>query len=235
MLDSANFNAGTVNVTKSVSIRAIPGQVGSIVAVGGANAMNLSAGVSVRLQNVAVLNNATSPGSNGVVMTTGSLSIHDSSVSVPGDGIQVTGGSVEVRNVSFIDGTNGVHALANSTVDVTGSKFVNASFGGVYLEGGVASTTTSGAVTDSSFAGCNFAFGLNQYAAGSVLHGMMTRSSVTHGVYGIATAGNATVNVGNSSFFNTQVALNGSSIESMGNNQVRMNGAPGGVTVVPAM
>src|SRR3954471_13758221 len=36
ILDSANFNTTTVNVTKSVSILAVPGAVGSIVATGGA-------------------------------------------------------------------------------------------------------------------------------------------------------------------------------------------------------
>src|SRR4051794_10754744 len=35
MLDSANFNSGTVTVTKSVNILAVPGQVGSIVSFGG--------------------------------------------------------------------------------------------------------------------------------------------------------------------------------------------------------
>src|SRR4051812_43974056 len=35
ILDSANYNSGNVQVVKSVSIMAIPGKVGSFVAVGG--------------------------------------------------------------------------------------------------------------------------------------------------------------------------------------------------------
>ena len=35
MLDSANYNTGPVNVTKSVTILAVPGALGSVVATGG--------------------------------------------------------------------------------------------------------------------------------------------------------------------------------------------------------
>src|SRR6188474_1150342 len=35
LLDSANYNVGPVNVNKSVTILAIPGAVGSVVALGG--------------------------------------------------------------------------------------------------------------------------------------------------------------------------------------------------------
>lgn len=232
MLDSANFNSGTVNVTKSVSIRAIPGQVGSIVAVAGSPAMNLAAGVNVRLLNVAILSNAVNPGTNGIVMTSGSLSFQDSVVSVPEDGIQVSGGSVEVRNVSFHDVDTGVHALGDSTVDITGSKFVGTTGVAFYLDGSVGGTTTVGSVSDSSFANCYMAFGLNQTAAGSVLKGMMSRTSVTHGTWGISTNGAATANVGTSSFINNGTVFGGNGVESMGDNQVRMNSSIGTVTTV---
>jgi hypothetical protein len=46
MLDSANYNAGQVDVTKSVAILAIPGALGSVVATGGANAINIDARAS---------------------------------------------------------------------------------------------------------------------------------------------------------------------------------------------
>jgi hypothetical protein len=41
MLDSANYNSGPVNVTKSVTIRAVPGALGSFVALGG-NAIDIA-------------------------------------------------------------------------------------------------------------------------------------------------------------------------------------------------
>jgi len=53
MLDSANFNLGTVDIAKSVSILAVPGAVGSIVAVAGNPAITIqTSGVDVTLRNV---------------------------------------------------------------------------------------------------------------------------------------------------------------------------------------
>src|SRR3954466_3122286 len=74
MLDSANYNSATVDINKSVSILAIPGEAGSIVALGGASAMSMAtAGSKVALRNVVITNNAVSPGSHGITITNGSL------------------------------------------------------------------------------------------------------------------------------------------------------------------
>jgi hypothetical protein len=52
MLDSANFNTGTVNVTQSVTILAIPGSLGSLV-VNGSDALVIDTpGVTVTLRNL---------------------------------------------------------------------------------------------------------------------------------------------------------------------------------------
>jgi hypothetical protein len=42
MLDSANYNTGTVVINKSVTILAIPGAVGSVVAQGGGDAFSVA-------------------------------------------------------------------------------------------------------------------------------------------------------------------------------------------------
>ncbi len=56
MLDSANFNAAPVAITKSVTILAIPGALGSVVANGG-DAINVNApGAKVTLRNLVILN-----------------------------------------------------------------------------------------------------------------------------------------------------------------------------------
>src|SRR3954470_17809381 len=47
MLDSANFNAGTVTIAKNVAISSVPGQLGSVVAVGGGSAIAISGGMTV--------------------------------------------------------------------------------------------------------------------------------------------------------------------------------------------
>jgi hypothetical protein len=52
MLDSANYNAGPVAITKSVTILAVPGALGSVVALGGAAVVIATPGVNVALRNV---------------------------------------------------------------------------------------------------------------------------------------------------------------------------------------
>jgi hypothetical protein len=70
MLDSANFNTGLVNVTKSVTILAVPGAVGSVVA-NGADAMLINAvSVKVILRNLVFLN-LSGASNNGIYMTAG--------------------------------------------------------------------------------------------------------------------------------------------------------------------
>src|SRR3954463_6534808 len=70
ILDSANFNTTTVNVTKSVTIQALPGQTASIVASGGAPAMVVNAaGATVGLRNLTFTDNALSHGMEGLKIT----------------------------------------------------------------------------------------------------------------------------------------------------------------------
>jgi hypothetical protein len=79
MLDSANFNTGPVNITKSVSILAIPGAVGSMVGSGGDAIVIESAGVKVSLRNLKSLN--FSAGQFGTRMTNGArLAVADCEV-----------------------------------------------------------------------------------------------------------------------------------------------------------
>jgi hypothetical protein len=61
MLDSANFNTAEVNVTKSVSILAIPGAVGSIVSTGGGPGLTIAIGSGrVSLRNLVFVGLGTS-------------------------------------------------------------------------------------------------------------------------------------------------------------------------------
>jgi hypothetical protein len=72
MLDSANYNVGPVAVTKSVTILAVPGVLGSVVALGG-NAIDIAtASVKVTLRNLNISPfNASYVSFNGVRMTNG--------------------------------------------------------------------------------------------------------------------------------------------------------------------
>jgi len=77
MLDSANFNSGTVIIAKSASILAVPGQIGSVVAFGGGPAVSIPIAVTVSLRNVLITNNVTNPGTFGVQTSGGTLNVED--------------------------------------------------------------------------------------------------------------------------------------------------------------
>jgi len=70
MLDSANYNIGQVNITKSVTILAVPGVVGSVVATSNGNAIYMGlAGLRVTLRNLVIVHLTTS--ANGIEMELG--------------------------------------------------------------------------------------------------------------------------------------------------------------------
>jgi len=53
--DAANYNTGSVNVTKSVSILAVPGAVGSVVSTGVEALRIVTAGLVVSLRNLVIV------------------------------------------------------------------------------------------------------------------------------------------------------------------------------------
>jgi len=145
MLDSANFNTGQVDVEKSVTILAIPGALGSVVATGFGSALNIATpGVKVTLRNL-VLKHLTSS-NNGINFYQGAeLDIADCEISnMTNAGLSATaaGGRVTIRNTVVrgsgavstrgihIDGTlvaslDGVHANGNGLgIDVRGGAQV---------------------------------------------------------------------------------------------------------------
>jgi hypothetical protein len=55
MLDSANYNTGTVTIGKSASILAVPGAVGSLVALNNGPAISITAaGLTIALRNLVI-------------------------------------------------------------------------------------------------------------------------------------------------------------------------------------
>jgi hypothetical protein len=106
MLDSANYNTSPVNVTKSVSILAIPGTVGSLVAAGGPALSVTTPSVALTLDNLRI--SALAGGTGGIVMTSGwYLTVRNTVISsLPGKGIEVSG-PVAVRIVDTTVGDCG--------------------------------------------------------------------------------------------------------------------------------
>ena len=172
MLDSANYNTGPVNLTRSVTILAVPGALGSLVAAGG-NAVNIAtAGVKVALRNLVIVPLPGGGGTGGIVMTAGDgLTVENCLIAnLPGDAIVVnTAASVRV---------------ANTTIRDNGSV-------GVYLLNGARAT-----VVRSTISGNNYGVAVMALAAGNATTADIASSTVDGGGLGVyALSGNASASV----------------------------------------
>ena len=128
MLDSANYNTGTVVINKSVTILAIPGAVGSVVAQGGGDAFSVAgSGIKVTLKNLVFVNLTSSPGVVAVNFTQGtSLTIIDSSFTGLTMGLKVNNplSKTQVVNSTFNGNAIGVQNLAG-IVNLDNSSLTN--------------------------------------------------------------------------------------------------------------
>ena len=111
MLDSANYNTTTVTIGKSVSILAVPGAVGSVLAAGGPAISITASNLKVALRNLVI-----------VPLPSGG-----------GDGIDLTGASALTIEDSLIANlpTHGVYVLGTGTVRITNSTIRNTGLYGV--------------------------------------------------------------------------------------------------------
>ncbi|HZZ92485.1 MAG TPA: right-handed parallel beta-helix repeat-containing protein [Usitatibacter sp.] len=235
ILDSANYNSGTVNIMKSVSILAVPGQVASIVAVAGNPAFNIAtANVKVALRNLVIPNNANNPGTYGILMSAGSLlSIEDCLfANLPMHGVYVhdTTARVQIKNTVMrnIDGY-AVRAENGPNVVISNSQFLTSA--GIVAAGIAAPTTTTVSVSDSNIS--NGSEGVFAYTtvAGALAQIFATRNTF-HGTYSPLDSetngtGMAAIYAGNNmidgSHYGWQVVGTGSSIVTYGNNQFSGN------------
>jgi len=108
MLDSANFNTATVNITKSVTILAIPGALGSVVG-NGFDAISINAaGAKVTLRNLVILNLAGTL-NNGIAFLQGSaLTVEGCELYGLNTGVMasVAGATVTIKDTTIRDNTN---------------------------------------------------------------------------------------------------------------------------------
>jgi hypothetical protein len=157
MLNSANYNSGPVNVTKSVSILAIPGAVGSVVALGGPAFNIATAGVNVSLRNLVIMPFPAAGGTSGIAMTNGdSLTIQKTLIAnLESKGIDVDaipGTRLKVMDSVIRDNADyGVHLRGGAVADISNSK-ITGNFYGVFVDASgdpAIPLTTSAAVNDS--------------------------------------------------------------------------------------
>jgi len=155
MLDSANYNTATVNITKSVKILAVPGAVGSVLATGGPAISIATAGVSVSLRNLVI---APLPGGGstyGILMTAGdSLTVEGSLLSgLPSTAILVTAAaSVKVVDTTIREADWGIDVRNGARATVT-RCVTSVTNWAVYAYGSTAGTTTTMSVSDSTLEG----------------------------------------------------------------------------------
>ena len=238
MLDSANYNTATVNVNKSVSILAVPGVVGSVLAIGGPAISIGASGLSVALRNVVIAPLAGGGGTDGVVMTgSSSLTIENCLISNVGRGVKVYGaGQLKMANTTLRGNT--VRAIdvgqgASATISAT-QMLANAS--GVGAFGDVATTTTAG-ISDSVVSGGAVGVNAQTSIAGAAVRVSVIRSTIEHTtsaalVSNTGSGGSASLAVSSSMIANNSSGWKqqGSGvILSLGNNHFTDNGSSEGV------
>jgi hypothetical protein len=203
MLDSANYNTGQVNVTKSVTILAIPGVVGSVVATGGGHAISINtAGVKVALRNLVIAHLTSSQ--NGVNLLSGS-ELHVAGCEISGMSVGINASApnskVTVENTvlrdlntgffaddSVVASLAGVHATGSSAgvmvsdgarVTVANSV-VSGNVYGVWVYTATGTGTARAVVEGSSLTGNVIGALAQTAAAGGVAHLSVSRSDVSH-------------------------------------------------------
>lgn len=178
IVDSANFNTGTVAVTKSVTILAIPGAVGSIVANGGTAMTINGAGIHVTLQNLQFryLAGAEPKG----IEATAAASVTLDGVVMTGLGNALEMAAVTAFSVSgsaFRRNNTAIVASAATQGTVTRTRITGPGVYGVALNPAPVTAQMKVAVTDSEVSGMSFGF---IALAGSNLFLGVSRSTVSN-------------------------------------------------------
>ena len=215
MLGSANYNTGPVNIAKSVTILAVPGALGSVVAIGG-NAINIAtANVKVSLRNLVIVPFIGGGGTNGINMTAGaSLTVENCLIAnLPGAGIIATG----IMNVLVTDSTlrgNGTHGLVienGARATVTRTTVSGNATAGILVTGTTASTTTAD-IADSTMSSNAYGVYANSTNAGAVVKVSVRDSravvNVYYGVVALSSTGApVTVSASNNIISNNSVGI----------------------------
>jgi nitrous oxidase accessory protein NosD len=244
MLNSANYNTSQVNITKSVTILAVPGVVGSVVATtAGADAINIStAGVNVTLRNLVIVPIPGSGGVNGIHMTDGAkLSVENAVISnfTIGHGIRVsTAATVRIVDTLIRDCSSGIWLQSGVTAIISRATVLgNSNVGIRVIPAGP--MTSIAAVSDSVVTGNGI--GISGYSdnASGVSRISVIRSTITNnspwGVRSDSFLGTVLVTLSDSMVTGNAVGLshNGTdaTLESMGNNTIRQNTGPNEGTI----
>jgi hypothetical protein len=181
MLDSANYNTAPVNVNKSVSIVAVPGVVGSVVATGGGAGLFISApGAKVSLRNLVIVHYTSS--TYGIHFTSGAeLHVADCEIVAPAIGgilASAPNSYVTVRNTVLRGSLSGFLAENTTTASLERVHAKDNTFG-IVASGGARVS-----VKDSVAAGNQY--GVRAEADTSPARLVVERSSMTGNETGVS-------------------------------------------------
>jgi len=233
MLDSANYNSATVTIGKSVSILAVPGAVGSVVALGGPAISITAAGLTIALRNLVIVPLPASGATFGVYMTGASaLTIEGSLIAnLPSDGVRAAGtGKVEIANTIIRNNAGYAVWLQNgASADISGTKLLNNDNGVVTFSN--TATTTTATVSDTIISGGGTGIYLLTANADGVTRFFVTRCTIQNTNIALDSqttgAGTALLAVSNSMITNNNFAWSqsgtGSVIRTLGNNHLTDN------------
>lgn len=247
MLNSANYNSTTVSITKSVTILAVPGELGSVIGNGGGAISINGAGISVTLQNLNILRLVTAFADIGVnVGNAASVNIINCNIfgfignGSNGLGIWVNPG-VNSPKVNIVGSTirNNVHGIVvagNAKATISKTHVLANSGVGIWANSGTGLVAVH--VSDSVASGNGTGF-LSSGTASVFSYLNVTRSLASENVNsGFAADGGAAavIVVGDSMSTNNGVGFsqtNGSTFGSRGNNTVIFNGGANVGTISP--
>ena len=255
MLDSANFNSSTVTIAKSVTILAIPGALGSVVATGSGHGITIDApSVRVTLRNLVIVKLGN--GLYGVNFVQGAqLNVIGCEVNNVNSAIHVEapGSELSVKDSVFRNGVAGVLVEGTVTASIDNLQALNNSYG-VYAGGdsrvtvsnsvlsgnlyGAYANATSGTarlvVRNSTMAGNGTGIRVSSTNAASVAQVTAIGNTIANNTYGVyafegASATATVVLDGNAIAENSDSGVNFASgapvVYSRGNNTFRFNGA----------
>jgi len=155
ILDSGNFNTAQVDISKSVTILAVPGSLGSLVIPDNGSAVSIAgAGINVTLRNLVVVNLGKNP-LHGITFDQGQQLLVEGCEMSGGDqsngssGIYVTAnGVVTVRNTTLKTFSQGISIHNNARATLIDSTIINTQEGATAGAGpGLASSLTVAHVT----------------------------------------------------------------------------------------
>jgi hypothetical protein len=204
MLDSANFNTGQVNVTKSVSILAIPGTLGSVVATGSGHGISINAAsVKVTLRNLVIVHLTSSQ--SGISFTQGAeLNVAECEIAnVQGKGISATStsGKVTVKNTVLRGAATGFHADGAVVASLDGVHIKDNNYG-VFADAGSRVTVSNSVISGN-------VYGAWADPNGGITRLVVERSVVTGNTYGILATTHAASDVAEVTASHNAVTHNG--------------------------